>query len=218
MNQHPVLSVSFIAARVFVYLLFAAALAQVPMLDAEAGPPRSMLSEESLTELMQSIMLALTALIDAFAAAQRPDFRALAAVLALGFSVLVVREADQFLEAHLFDKGWQTLAAPLMIAAVVVAWRSRGSIGMQIRAYASSAPFGLLVGAVAVMVYSRLFGRRSFWETLMGDDYRRVAKNTAEEGVELLAVGLILLAALEFTLWLRRKPAQTVTDDRSALP
>ncbi|MDX1556111.1 MAG: hypothetical protein R3212_08800, partial [Xanthomonadales bacterium] len=50
---------------------------------------------------------------------------------------------------------------------------------------------------LVLLVFSRLFGRASFWQSVMGEDYLRVVKNIAEEGTELLGYGLIAIAAVE---------------------
>ena len=51
-----------------------------------------------------------------------------------------------------------------------------------------------------VLAFSRLFGRGSFWEAVMGDSYMRLVKNIAEEGTELMGYALLVIAAVEF-LW-----------------
>ena len=53
-------------------------------------------------------------------------------------------------------------------------------------------------------MFSRVFGSTRFWEAVMGERYIRQVKNTAEEGVELFALGLIFAATLEWLLWTGR--------------
>jgi hypothetical protein len=57
-----------------------------------------------------------------------------------------------------------------------------------------------LSGFLVIMAFSRLIGRGSFWEAVMGDGYMRVVKNIAEEGTELMGYTLLLISAVEF-LW-----------------
>jgi hypothetical protein len=60
-----------------------------------------------------------------------------------------------------------------------------------------------MLSGMLVLAFSRLFGRNSFWEQLMGDTYLRKVKMVAEEGTEFLALGMVLLAVVEFVLFCR---------------
>ena len=54
----------------------------------------------------------------------------------------------------------------------------------------------LLAVTVLLVIYSRLIGMGALWESLLSDGYLRTAKNFVEEGSELMAYGVITVAAL----------------------
>lgn len=49
----------------------------------------------------------------------------------------------------------------------------------------------VIVGMVLLLVFSRLFGIKELWQLAMEDNYQRVVKNLAEEGLELIAYTII---------------------------
>jgi hypothetical protein len=68
----------------------------------------------------------------------------------------------------------------------------------------------LLAGFLITFIFSRLFGKTSFWQTLMGERYFRSVKNAAEECIELLGYGLLLAAAAEFYLLAKPKKISNI--------
>ena len=65
-----------------------------------------------------------------------------------------------------------------------------------VRMLSGSAGTLLLAGTVLLVIYSLLIGMGVLWETLLADGYLRTAKNFVEEGSELMAYGVITVAAL----------------------
>jgi uncharacterized membrane protein YdjX (TVP38/TMEM64 family) len=65
--------------------------------------------------------------------------------------------------------------------------------------------FGILLSGFVALTFSRLFGRKHFWLQLTEEDNFRTVKNAAEEGVEVLALGLILISIVEF--FIARRPS-----------
>ena len=56
-------------------------------------------------------------------------------------------------------------------------------------------------GFLVTYIFSRLFGRSSFWRLLYHDESYRLAKAAAEEGLELLGNAIMLIGAVEFLLY-----------------
>ncbi len=59
----------------------------------------------------------------------------------------------------------------------------------------------LFSGFLITYIFSRLFGRSSFWRLLYHDERYRLAKAATEEGLELLGDTLMLISAVEFFLY-----------------
>ena len=129
------------------------------------------------------------------------SLRPVAVILAALTGMMLIREADLFLDKNVFDGAWQALVALVLLVTAVYLKKQPEPIKPSIDAFSRLPSAGMLMsGFLVTFVFSRLFGRRSFWEAVMGDGYLRVVKNIAEEGTELIGYSLILIAALEL-LW-----------------
>ena len=179
-------------------MLFVAGLAYLIALEGFRMGAGSEYSEYSLTEWLEIGFSLLSGLI--FLTVARIDriLRPVAAMLAALCCVMFIREADFFLDERVFDGAWQLLVTGVLLAISLYLWRQKAPIAKSIETYARQPSAGIfLSGFLVLFVFSRLFGRESFWQAVMGEGYMRVVKNIAEEGTELLGYGLILIAALE---------------------
>ena len=192
------ISLLSLLARAFVYMLFVAGLAYLVALEGFRMGTGSEYSEHSLTEWLESGFSLLSGLI--FVAVARFDriLRPMAAMLAALCFMMFIREADFFLDAQVFDGAWQLLVTGVLLSISLYLWRQQEPIAVSIQTYAQQPSAGILLsGFLVLFVFSRLFGRESFWQSVMGEGYIRVVKNIAEEGTEILGYGLITIAAFE---------------------
>lgn len=185
--------------RAFAYMLFVAGLVYLITLEGYRDQVASEYSESSLTERLQSLSALLSSVVFLVAARFSTVLKPAAVMLAALTGMMFIREADFFLDNHVFDGAWQVLVMAVLAITVVYLWRQPRPIDDSIEAYAHQSGAGVLLSGILVtFVFSRLFGRASFWEAVMGEGYLRVVKNIAEEGTELLGYGLIVIAAVEF--------------------
>jgi hypothetical protein len=56
-------------------------------------------------------------------------------------------------------------------------------------------------GFLVTYIFSRLFGRSSFWRLLYHNESYRLAKAATEEGLELLGNTIMLIGAIEFLIY-----------------
>ena len=187
-----------IALRAVFYIIFAILLAELMRWELRLAHTGLQYSEYGYVQWGQSLFL-LAGTVLLFMKAYRSDgWRQLAVCMALFFSMLFIRENDQILELVLPHGSWKYIVAVPLLVAAVYYWRHRRVVHEQLIDYARTASFGILLSGLVVLAFSRLFGRSSYWKQVMGDDYIRVVKNAAEEGVEFLALGLVMMAAVEF--------------------
>jgi hypothetical protein len=187
-----------LGVRTFAYMLFVAGLVYLITLEGYREGTSSEYSEQSLTEWLESGCALLSGacflLAARFNAAMRPAAVMLASLCLMTF----IREADFFLDEWVFDGSWQALIFVVLAVTAIYLWRQPGSIAQSVNRYASEPSAGVFLGGFLVLlVFSRLFGRGSFWQAVMGDGYMRVVKNIAEEGTEIMGYGLIAIAAME---------------------
>lgn len=190
--------------RAILYILLIAALTQGVYYEA-LYLPEIRFSEQGFTELAQTLVLALSVLLLVYA---RQRLRALPEVTLLLLAFVassLIREQDAFLDANVFDGAWQLLVALILLPSLYQVIRHRRQFLTQFAAYANSFSFGLFAaGVLTTYVFSRLYGRSTFWEAILQEQYLRTFKDAAEEVVELFGYALILIAMIELVLLARR--------------
>ncbi|MGO2355561.1 MAG: hypothetical protein ACTH58_12605 [Marinomonas foliarum] len=101
----------------------------------------------------------------------------------------------------------------IFVCVVIYLWGRFSSIYASLKEYSQQPSFGtFLAGFVTIMAFSRLMGRGSFWQAVMGDSYMRLVKNIVEEGIETLGYTLILISAIELVLACRRRQTLAKTE------
>lgn len=194
--------------RGIAYLAAAIVFGEAIRLEMELAADWRPFTEFGYLQIAQSLLLFGCTVLLFDQARRGAAFRELAVCLGLFFLVLLVRENDQPLELILPHGSWKFIALVPFSALLIHAWRNRRAVTAQVKEYAGSFAFGVMVSGMLVLAFSRLFGRASFWERLMGDGYIRKVKMVAEEGIEFLALGMIFIAVFEFILFSRASNRQ----------
>lgn len=188
------------------YLLLAAVLAETLRLEVAWLEPQRRFSEFGYTEWLQAAMLLVGTVLLLTRARRLADYTSLAYCLAGAFGVLLIRENDALLELYLPHGIWKYPAGLVMISVVVYFWRHRQNVMAQAVRWSATPSFGVMLAGAAVLGFSRLFGRGEVvWQALMEEQFMRDVKNLAEEGVELMALGLMLAAVVELCFFTARQ-------------
>lgn len=180
-------------------------MAQLAFFEAVTLPHYERFAELGYVELTHTVLLLFTVLVFAWAAWKIPAYRVLAISLALVFAILMIRENDQILELWLPHGFWKWPASVLFAGLVWILFRHRAPLFAQANSVGSTLAVGVLISGFTAMVFSRFFGRTSFWEAVMEERYFRVVKNAAEESVELFGIGLLAAGAVELCLVFRKR-------------
>lgn len=153
-------------------------------------------TETSPTELAQSLLLAASAGLYFLEAFRRPHLRHSLVLVGGFFTCMFIREQDYFLD--FLQHGCWVYPA-LTTAALCIGYAClnirRTIAGLEHFVRWKYFPF-LLIGLVIVLAYSRLFGMRMIWESLLGDNFSYTAKSAMEESSELLGYLFILTSAV----------------------
>ncbi|MFA5689793.1 MAG: hypothetical protein WC959_11740 [Kiritimatiellales bacterium] len=154
-------------------------------------------SEASWTEMSQLTVLFFCAAICLFMS-YKYFFRRSAFLLAAFFAASFIREMDGFLDQWLGHGSWVYFVAPLVIAALWFTWRHRSEFFNELKLFLPSVAGGFFsCGFLTTYIFSRFFGRKFLWRSLMGEEYLRSVKMAAEESVELLGYAFLLFAVIE---------------------
>ena len=198
--------------RFFIYALSAYLLAELIRFDAKTGSIHTKFSENSLTEYTQSIFL-LAASIILFFIYKRSQPRSYLALLLFAFtSASFFREQDVYFENFIGQTSWFIPVLIVVITSFYLVIKNWGHFILQLDRYRNTFSAGLFTsGIITTYLFSRLFGRKVFWYTVMEDHYFRGVKNAAEECLELYGYLFILIAAIEFLMAERKLWAKDVS-------
>ena len=179
------------------YFLMAVFLGELIRLELGSDESVRRFTEYGYVQWVQSVILIACSVLLFLKARVSVFYRHLYVCMAFFFLALLVRENDQPLELFLPHGSWKYIVVFPVAALAMYFAKHRRLVLEQLVVYSRTLSFGVMLSGFMVLVFSRLFGRKRFWQELMGDEYFRMVKNVAEEGVEVLALGLILIAVVE---------------------
>ncbi|BFM51201.1 hypothetical protein [Marinomonas sp. THO17] len=192
--------------RGFIYLVLISVVAQLISIEGYQHLSAAQYNEHSVTEHLQDFMSFMSCMLFLFVSRRSPVLKIASTLLAALMAMMFVRESDSLLDHYVFDGAWQSVVLLILLCVVIFLWGQFRAIYPSIKEYAKHPSFGtFLAGFVTILGFSRLMGRGSFWEAVMGDAYMRVVKNIVEEGIETLGYTLIFISAVELALAYRRK-------------
>ena len=192
--------------RGFIYLVLVSVVAQLISMEGYQQLSAAEYSEHSVTEHLQDFMSFMSCMLFLYVSRRSDALKIATTLLAALMAMMFVRESDSLLDHYVFDGAWQTVVLLILLCVLVFLWGQFKAIYPSMKEYAKHASFGtFLAGFVTILGFSRLMGRGSFWEAVMGDAYMRVVKNIVEEGIETLGYTLIFISAMELALAYRRK-------------
>lgn len=111
------------------------------------------------------------------------------------YAALLVRELDALFD-YIWHGFWVYPALSVTLISIALARHYKGSVLNGFAEFCQSKAYIMMAcGLVTLLVFSRLFGMGYFWELILHNGYVRVAKNIAEEGVELIGYGFVLTAS-----------------------
>ena len=184
--------------RGLLYFFLVVVVCQLISLEGYSQLTDSIYDEASLTEKLQIVFSGICCLLFLVTARMSQKLRPVAVILAALTGMMLIRESDAFLDKNVFDGAWQTFVVVVLFATTIYLKKQPNAIKPSVEAFTRLPSAGMLMsGFLVTFVFSRLFGRRSFWEAVMGEGYIRVVKNIVEEGTELVGYSLIMIAAVE---------------------
>uniref|UniRef100_A6VV13 Uncharacterized protein n=1 Tax=Marinomonas sp. (strain MWYL1) TaxID=400668 RepID=A6VV13_MARMS len=199
--------------RGLVYLFAVAGVAQLISLEGYQSLTAAEYSEQTLTEHLQDFMSFFSCMLFLYAARLDAKLNIAATLLGALLAMMFVRESDSLLDQYVFDGAWQSIVSMIFICVLIFLWGRFSSIYASLKEYSLQSSFGtFLAGFVTILAFSRLMGRSSFWQAVMGDSYMRLVKNIVEEGIETLGYTLILISAIELVIACRRRSKLAKTE------
>lgn len=157
-------------------------------------------SEFSPIEMIQPLILLICGLLMGWISINLPTQRP----LAIGFGGLalafMIRELDYFLDVYVADNFWQLVTAIVAALVIVYTYRHRRRVTIALaRIWPSPGLTLMFGGGVILFAFVRLVGHEPLWQSILGDDYRRIVKLAVEEFIELIGYLLWLVGSIEYT-------------------
>ena len=186
----------FIALRVVLYSLLIFGISEAVFFDAAHPMEDGYFGEITLTEIGQEIILFCLFVFYLWIGYKWREIRSVSNLVSLFFLMSFFREFNFLTDKWIY---------PVLLVLALLTWlviRDFKKIRMATIAFFNvPASAWFLAGFLITYIFSRLFGRSSFWRLLYHDESYRLAKAATEEGLELLGDTLMLISALEFFLY-----------------
>ncbi len=156
-------------------------------------------SEFSPVEIIQSWILIVCGLLMGWVAMNSVSQRTIAFPFGGLALMFLIRENDYFLDRYVIDNLWPVLVAIAGALVIAYTFRQRRRLSISLARIWPSAGLTLFfAGAVVLFGCVSFIGHEPLWQSIMGDDYRRVAKLAVEEFIELIGYLLWLAGAIEY--------------------
>ena len=156
-------------------------------------------SEFSPVEIIQSWILVVCGLLMAWVAVNYTWQRPIAFPFGGLALMFLIRENDYFFDRYVFDNLWPVLVAVAGALVITYTFRQRRRLKISLARIWPSAGLTLFfAGAVILFGFVSFVGYEPLWQSILGDDYRRVGKLAVEEFIELIGYFLWLAGAIEY--------------------
>lgn len=156
------------------------------------------LSEMSLTELLQSTLIFASAGMFAGLAYRDANSRGCFIAVTTLFACMFIRENDAILD-HIRHGFWVVPAGIVAICGATWSYFNKTSLlNPFLRYFTDRQVTFIYIGFLLLMVFSRLFGTGSLWQSIMGAEYNASVKTVVQEGLELLGYAFIAYGSFMF--------------------
>lgn len=154
------------------------------------------ITEVSITEFVQQLLLFFVTVIFALSAKKLPQQRSFYVLVAGFFGCMLLREHDYYFD--MIQHGFWFYPTILLAIGTIV-YTVKNSEHFAVSAYqfkATKAYIYIIIGLVVLLVFSRLFGTGSLWKVVMAADYQHHYKSTIQEGLELFGYAILFLGSI----------------------
>ena len=169
------------------------------------------ISELSLTEIVQELVLATIVVIHFLLAKQYKSMRYCNILIGGFFLAMLIRELDALFD--LISHGsWVWFALIAALAALINPLIHYRQTMEQLTQYTRTPGYGMLIsGLLAILVFSRLFGMQGLWQAILDDGYVRVVKMSLRKAANhsvicFVSPPLLVITAIFAEPWGRNQP------------
>jgi len=188
----------------FVRLLIYCGLMFLCTLPMEADFMVGQAFENNSIEFAQQSLLFITVLVGLMSLVYKNNYKTFMAVLALFILMHLIREFDAWFDKYL--GGWFPFVLGVAVVLLVILIKNFKAFLDQLKTLSQTLGFGILLISLANLhVFTRIYGKPSNWDNIMGDNYLYSVERISEEAVELIAYMMILIAVVELFIFVKRE-------------
>lgn len=188
--------------RLFFYIFATVLLVQSIALLLGYMEAESLFLENGMMEWAQIVMLLICVVLFQIVAQRTPEIHEGAHLVSFLPLLACVRELDHVFDTQLFDGAWQLIATGLLLYLIGFTLRHWPDVKRQTLRILAIPSTGLFfAGFLMVLVFSRLFGQRSFWELALQEDNIRLISRIAEESCETFGYLLLVFGCIELLIF-----------------
>ncbi len=163
-------------------------------------------NEEGLIEFSQHIILLFCVLIGFFNLFYTKQNKVFTLLLSLFIAIHLIREFDAWFDGQFPALGWFPFVAVVLVIMLVIIVKNFQIFIEQINEVSTTMGFGILLLALAKLhIFTRIYGKPSNWDAIMGDNYLYQVERISEESVELVAYTMILIAMIELFITAKKE-------------
>jgi len=190
--------ITFARLLLYAFLMF---LCTVPI---EADFDLGQVNESGAIEYAQHSVLFLAVLIGFISLAFTKHYKIFMSALSLFIGIHLIREFDAWFDDVFPSLGWFPFVLVIVFAAIILIIINFKSFINQFKSIIQTLGFGILLISLANLhVFTRLYGKPSNWDNIMGDNYLYSVERASEESVELVAYMMILIAVVELFIFVK---------------
>jgi hypothetical protein len=186
----------FIAIRIVAYSLLMVGIAEAIFFDAAHPMEDGYFGEITFTEIGQEIILFILFGFYLVLGFKWKEIQPVSIIVSLFFLMSFIREFNFLVDHWIY---------PVLLVFAIVIWlvvhdfkKIKAATN---RFFSVPASSWFISGFLVTYIFSRLFGRSSFWRLLYHNESYRLAKAATEEGLELLGNTIMLIGAIEFLIY-----------------
>lgn len=162
-------------------------------------------NETDAIEIAQQSILCITILIGFMSLAYTSKYKVFMSVMSLFISLHLIRELDAWFDSHIFNLGWFPYVIVLTVIMFIILVKNFKSFLIQLKSLSQTAGFGILLVSLANLhVFTRIYGKPSNWDNIMGQNYLYSVERASEESVELIAYIMIFIAVSELFIFVKK--------------
>lgn len=172
------------------------------------------ISETSVTELGQEIIVAMISLFFFIKACKNSEQRGVFTLIMGFFLCILIRELDGVFD-QIAHGSWVWFALTVAFVCIAIAIREGQKTLNGLIHFITHPSHGMLVsGLLCILLFSRLFGMGILWHKLLGEDYNRTVKNMVEEGCELFGYTLCLISVIWYGFSAKKHVAPVTIENK----